>query len=539
MKKIYLFILLILISTGVCFAQGTQRKLFFPEPQLGGLNTSVSPLILDAKYLTRATNVLYDHIGSRQKRGGILYLNETSAAPLESSGSNTIMGMFDFKKISTTGVETRVLVCHSDGKIYKMDDFDGSWDSISLGPFTVDIPVDYAVLRQAATTVDTLIMANGEETPQTWNQDSTGTSDLGDAPVAGFYPAYIESHRSRLFAAGVPSYPYRVYYSAAYKYNDWTTVDDAGYLDVIDRLGSKVTGLHGGFFGYLIIFTEESAYQLAGSSITDFVLTPLFNIGTISNASVVQVGNDLYFVSSKGIHSLQTTDKYGDVEATYLSAPIQTDFNALNKNRLKYCCGEAFEELNYIIWSFTGTGQTYNNICFVYDYIGDRWSTWDGINASSLVVSYNNSGKRELLAGNYDGFVNRLNRITYADNGEAYTMTWSTPFLNFGDPILDKSFEELFMFIRPQGESTLDVISKIENQASESLEFSQQGTSAVLGSFVLGVDRLGAGALVPRSQSLTGQGKTLQLEVSQDDVNVSSEVYGFGVEFIPADVDYF
>jgi len=540
-KKIGLILIAILIASTCVYAQGNKRIPFFPNPQLGGLNTSVSPLILDAKNLTKADNVLYDQIGTRIKRGGMLYLNESSMAPTESSGSNTVMGIYDYRKLAADGAATRKLIAHADGKVYKMDDFDGTWDDISSGalPLTVDVPVDYAILRKADTTVDTLIMVNGQETPQTWNQSDTTISELSGTPSGvDFYPSVIEFHNSRLFVSGVPSYPYRVYYSAAYKHDDWNTVDDAGYVDIIDSFGSKVVGLKGGYFGYLLVFSEQSISRISGSSILDFSTNALFEIGAVSNASIVRAGNDIYWVSEKGIHSLSTTEKYGDILGAYISAPIQKDFNALNKSRLKYCCGQSWEELNYIIWSFSEGGQTTNNICFVYDYLGDRWSKWTGVNASSFAIVYNSSGTRELVAGDYDGFVQRLNRTDHSDNGIAYSFTIRTPHINLGDFILSKNFEELFMFMRPQGNSTLDVIYSIENQTSEMLEISQKGTSAVLGSFVLGIDKLGGGSLVPRSRSMKGTGKTIQLTIAQDGINEESEIYGFAIECTEADIDY-
>jgi hypothetical protein len=142
------------------------------------------------------------------------------------------------------------------------------------------------------------------------------------------------------------------------------------------------------------------------------------------------------------------------------------------------------------------------------------------------------------LAGTYDGFVNRLNRADFNDNGSAYTMTWTTPYLHLGNPILTKGFRELFMFMKPQGDYEVTVSYTIDNFSSESLTYSQAGGGATLGAFTLGTDQLGGGALITRSKALVGSGRSIQITCVQDDVDVGSETYGFAIEAIPEQVDY-
>ncbi|MBW2992515.1 hypothetical protein KY345_04830 [Candidatus Woesearchaeota archaeon] len=540
MKKIFLiYFFLNILLCKPCFAQSEHKTTMFLPP-LQGLNTSVSPLVLDPKALVISKNVLYDHIGSRKKRGGTTYLNSSAIA--ESSGSNAVMGIFDFRKIATDGTETRKLISHIDGKVFKMDSFDGTLDNISSGSLTIDKPVDYAVLRKADTMVDTVVMVNGEEMPQFWDQDSsTVTEELTGTPIGiDFYPSCIETHIGRHWAGGVPSYPYRAFHGAGDKYDDWNTVDDAGYWDIIDNYGGKITSILGNYYKYLLIFTDYSLWGISGTSPSDFALFPILpNIGAVNNESVLTYAGDVFWVSYQGIHQLSTTERYGDIEASFLSAPIQEQFNNLRHSMIENCCGAVWSPLNYLIWSFTESGHSTNNICFVYDYIGKRWSTWTGINASCFAVVKNDEDEDELLAGTYDGYINRLNRDTYNDNGSAYTMSISTPFMSFGNPIVNKQFNELFIFLKPQGDSTLDVYYRIDNQISEHLTFSQAGTSGTFGTFRFDLDALGGGALVPRSQSLFGDGKTIQLTIEQDGLNEGAEIYGFGFEFIPTKTEYY
>lgn len=525
----------------------TIRKSVTFFPPFEGLNTSVSPLILNAKALVTATNVLYDHVGVRKKRGGLLFLSESSlyeeSSGSESSGPQTVTGMFDFRKIATTGAETRTLVVNANDKTYKMDELDGSFDDISSEDyaFNSDNLIDYAVLRKANTTTDTLIIVNGEDVPHIWDQDSTTTTRLTGTPTGvDFYPSCIESHKNRLWAAGVPSRPYRVYYSVEGKHDDWNS-SGSGYIDIVDSRGNKVTGLAGNYYDFLVTFTEGSIFTISGSSSDDFAASPLIQgVGAINNNSIVPFANDIFFVSNKGIHSLVTTEQYGDIKETYLSAPIQIDFNrSLRASNLHKTVAAVWPQLNYLIFSVPSGGATTNDTAYVYDYIGKRWSTWTGINASSFVIAKNSSGNEELLAGNYDGFVNRLNRSNRNDNSEAYTMRWKTPHLYLTDPpSRDKVFKKLILYLKPQGVSDLTVYYRVGNRDRQTLTFSQAGSGGTLGSFVLGTDSLGGGALIPRSKNLTGTGKSIQLTFEQGDVDIGSEVYGYTVEFTYSQTDY-
>lgn len=537
-RKIILYIVLFLIIPTISWAKSIrQHQIFFPD--FGGLNTTISPLVLEPKSLITATNVLYDQVGTRQKRGGITKISSASLG--ESSG---VYGIFDFRKIATNGAETRKLIAYHNNHIYKMDALDTQWDDITSSELSSTKPIDYAVLRKATTTVDTVIMVNGENTPQVWDQDSATVSDLTGTPDGvDFYPSMIEAHKNRLWAAGVPSYPYRVFFSAINKHDDWNTAEDAGYIDVIDSWGSKITGLVS-YFGYLIVFTENSVHRISGSSYDDFAVTPLIqNIGSVNNSGILAVGNDLFFVSSKGIHSLSTTQEYGDVKSAYISAPIQTDFNGLDFSEIDKCAAAVYSPLNYAIWSFTSSGENYNDVCYVYDYIGKRWSKWTGINAASLATIQDANNKETLVAGDYNGYINKLNQTTYDDNGVVYTMDWATPLIYFGDPMIDKHFRSIIVYLQTQDDPSttgdMKLYYRITNQPSDTIQFSQfAGSGSTYDEFVMDADILGAATLISQTFNITGHGKTLQLEFIHETSGSGSQIFGYGVEYEAEDMDY-
>lgn len=187
-----------------------------------------------------------------------------------------------------------------------------------------------------------LIMFNNTSAPVSWDGHSVITQ-LG-APTC----AFGAEHQGKLFAAGDPLHPSRVYYTQTGNENGWHTeeapnpslVQEAGYFDVPSR--QKVTGLVGDFYGNLIIWTDRGVGKL--EAFTDDTGTyigayaPYYgDAGLVGPLGFVQVDNDVWYLSGRGLHTLETTQRYGDVITQTATRPIK-DFwfpegltgNALN-----------------------------------------------------------------------------------------------------------------------------------------------------------------------------------------------------------------
>ena len=174
--------------------------------------------------------------------------------------------------------------------------------------------------------VDRIIYAHKNQQMSAWD-GKTSPTRLLNAPQTSLGA----EHKGRLFVSGSTSQPLRVYFSGALNLNDWTTAEGgsfttSGFFDIPDTDGSRVTAIRGNYYGDLIIWTKTSCWRATGSFVdpnNDFALVNVSdNLGCVGPRAFAQVGNDLYFQSLQGVHSLQTTLKYGDVETAFLSAPI-------------------------------------------------------------------------------------------------------------------------------------------------------------------------------------------------------------------------
>jgi hypothetical protein len=189
---------------------------------------------------------------------------------------------------------------------------------------------------------DKVIMFNNTSAPLSWDGHKLVTQ-LG-APQVEFG---VE-HQGKLFAAGDPLHPSRVYYTVTNNETLWHTeeapnpsiVQEAGYFDVPSR--QKVTGLAGDFYGNLIIWTDRGVGKLDAT--TDDTGTyigayaPYYgDAGLVGPLARILVDNDYWYLSNRGLHTIETTNRYGDVITQTATRPIK-DFwfpegltgNALN-----------------------------------------------------------------------------------------------------------------------------------------------------------------------------------------------------------------
>lgn len=192
---------------------------------------------------------------------------------------------------------------------------------------------------------DLIYTTQGADPIRIWEPDVGLTRSLkGDAPVAGM----LQVHANRVWAAGNPDFPSRAYFSDILDADTWNVVQanlgesgalpaEGGYIDVDPDDGDRITALGPSFQQSMPTYKNTSVHRIVGTSSADFargVVTRKF--GAVSHFAVANIGRDQYFVSEVGVHSLLTTDKYGDVEESFLSDDIRDFWNeSVNTGLLK------------------------------------------------------------------------------------------------------------------------------------------------------------------------------------------------------------
>ena len=104
----------------------------------------------------------------------------------------------------------------------------------------------------------------------------------------------------------------------------FSLVLDAAAIPIPAKRGDSITAIHGDYYGSAIIWTTSSVWRLTGTGVFSYSLTNISqSAGCVNGYSEVMVGNDIMYGGFYGLHSLQTTDQFGDMQVQSPSAAIQ------------------------------------------------------------------------------------------------------------------------------------------------------------------------------------------------------------------------
>ena len=163
--------------------------------------------------------------------------------------------------------------------------------------------------------------------------------------------------------------------------------------DSYDVIGGsfKVTGGSNDFIVGFTPFTEDrllilcrrSLHLLSGASgsLNDVridVVSP--NLGCSARKTVAQVGNQILFLSDKGVYGVSFIDEYnlrGD--KVPLSEPIQSYIDRINQRFIGRSVGIYFDNRYWLAVPLDGSSE--NNFLFVYNFLNDGWESIDRVDS--------------------------------------------------------------------------------------------------------------------------------------------------------------
>jgi len=289
---------------------------------------------------------------------------------------------------------------------------------------------------------------------------------------AGSCVAY---HKNRLYVAQGSL----VFFSKAGAWRDFQPDDvghGGGFYSVDDWRGEPVTAIAPSFYGKQLVFTRHSMSEPEVRSAGDFSVSTVFaNIGCCSPHGVASTGNDLIFVSEKGVHSLATTQKFGDTEESFLSYPIRKLWARIDPKDLARCWVTYFARKGLVLITVPMSRGPMRakvaepDLVLVYHQQSQRWSTWE-IPASCLAVAeeIHGFGEPHVIAGvrpdsaevnttvvtldtrsNHDNWASPPAGADYAvyhDYMHAYPGVVTLPILDAGDPRVAKSWRSVSIY---------------------------------------------------------------------------------------------
>lgn len=256
---------------------------------------------------------------------------------------------------------------------------------------------------------------------------------------------------SRIFVAGDPDNPSRLYYSdtglSVGNFN--ISLDsNAGFVDVFKNDGFNITSIIA-FQGGVIVFKENAIYKFNfitasgdfdGDGVEESISLPQLteitrSFGCASFRSTKYVENDVIFAAKKdgrlAFYSLGNQENYaGSVLRTNeLSIKVQEKLEDVNVDYLNYSAAFYYNNI-YGCAIATGDSSTNNRIWCLDTRFG-AWTYWDDLNPSEFLIYNDSDGNQNLYFGEDDGGdVIQAFKTDRNDDGSAIDVAFSTKSFN-------------------------------------------------------------------------------------------------------------
>lgn len=226
--------------------------------------------------------------------------------------------------------------------------------------------------------------------------------------------------------------------------------DSAGIITGMLNLGPIV-----------MVFKEKKTYQLD-------IATPSFQVldysdGGVSDRTLMQVENSIYFLSQRGQYTLAQREALTE---DFRATPLTDDITAIIKSfdNTETTCGIYIPELkNVYLFGDTNDDET-NDACVIRNLGVKGYTTYVGMNVNEIVKYKDSEGVEHILVAN--SINGQMKEIEYGtnDNGNPIEYIMETKEFDFGEPQLMKTFEmiEVHGFISENGQ--LDVKAFIDDE---------------------------------------------------------------------------
>lgn len=361
----------------------------------GGLNTLSDPFSLQPSESPRVVNVNFNEDASLEKRQGREKLNTTVTGATDSCN-----GLFDFG--ISSGV--RKVIGQFGTSVYKMDDLDGTWDSILSSRNNCLNYFDRIAGYLVNSTDDREIL-------KYWNGTDASMVTLNDdAPNVKF----IGEFNGYMLAMNTSSNARRIYYELT---STMFTGDWGDYFTLPSSSDDEImwgVELRGRYY----VSLKNSWYRLSyisGDAVFDYKLTSS-TVGAVPRtAKVVTIPNVgeviMYLGWDKKVRIFDGTT------ATPISLKYEKSNNDsniylenINQAQLRYCHSKV-DTVNSIFHLFISNGDSGTiNVRLDINYKTLACSPHTNQDILSAVMAEDISGKKYLIGGDYNGTAYILNR---------------------------------------------------------------------------------------------------------------------------------
>lgn len=480
-----------------------------------GMVDTGTPEMVPANGLWNGQNITLGTRGSVASRPGTSQQGDTI------SGSRQILGLHGYFK-HTTDTVYPLMAFNTD--IYRL--VTSTWTAQSLS-LTADKEGNFL------DAFDNVYYNNGTDDTQIWNGSSWSTdANFKKGKIMAFFENRI------IVAVGN-----LLWFTTL----GTTTFVSTQYVNAQD----VITGLLVGDF-YLYIFMANDMYRIQRFEQYDgqifgpdaFEKMPC-HIGTISHRSLAKIGRDIYTLTHKGVYRIEQEG----LTSTRITEDCETSFASLDKSEYAGASGVAFGDKYYL--AVRGSGQTYNNLVFVFDTTNLHQSVF-GTDAQPtflpafyfykyvdaelypevLAVIPESAGEERLYFG--DGNTGRVFRMETGtnDNSSAITSIAEKPVLTDVGPDSLKRFQKLHISNDIVGQYNLQwAVRPDEYDGFSDTALDLTSPVTLWGGFIWGVHVIGSPASKKSLLDVQQRGYFFVIRLKSDQADEPWRVSLLGVKY--------
>lgn len=188
----------------------------------------------------------------------------------------------------------------------------------------------------------------------------------------------------------------------------------------------------------------------------------ILDIGCVANKSVVQVGNDVFYMAVDGVRGLfrSQQDKLQLGQTYPLSWPLKTELAEINFAHVSKAVAIFFDNI-YLI-ALPKDTSTYNNVVWAYFPQSNSWSVWEGWNVGAWAKVRFEGHEVLFYIDSNDGSVYQCLTGT-TDNGTVITYTEEGRKEDIGQPLQRKNGGEFFLRVLSTGDVDLSVYMEFDD----------------------------------------------------------------------------
>lgn len=245
-----------------------------------------------------------------------------------------------------------------------------------------------------------------------------------DVPVATYFtliPKYLEIYNNQLFMAGFSGF---LSLAAWSDIGDPETVQPENNAEFRTNDGDKITGLKS-YGGALVVTKERSTHIVTGDDPENFLLKEVSDqYGCLSNRAMVVWESKLWFLDSVGIV------EFDGANISIISDKIEPLFQTMNVSAARETAAAIhYRDMNEVWFAIPVEGSTKNNCVVVYDYNANAWTTYRGVDISSLAMMKGALSAKSPFFGGYTGSVGFYGASLTADLGQGISCVVDSRYL--------------------------------------------------------------------------------------------------------------